>query len=213
MKNIPFFTTELGVASLTLEEITYKQEAYITIQDTSDLSAFIDECAGFCRAAGASDVFLNGNFADEIYPLYARIIRMVCDRSTKWETDCKVIPVTEQTAEAWKSIYNRKMRNVPCSKTFTMTDTSKLVSEGTGYFVYRDMELLGIGKVSGDQLEAIAGCIPGAGEDVFKALMQTIKGNRIYVDVAEENRPAMRLYASLGFRKSDDIIKWYQYEK
>lgn len=213
MKNIPLFTTELGVASLTLEEIAYKQEAYITVHDTSDLSVFIDECAGFCRAAGATDVFVSGSFTDERYPLYARIIRMACDRSTEWETDCKSVPVTERSSDEWREIYNRKMRNVPCSKTLTVTEATKLISEGTGFFVYRDTELLGIGKVTGNQLDAIAGCIPGVGESVFKALMQLVKEDRVYVDVAEENTAAMRLYTSLGFRKMDEIRKWFRYEK
>ena len=92
------------------EEIAYKQEAYIKIQDTSDLYAFIDECASFCCAAGASEVFVSGCLPDDVYPLHARIIGMVCDWNNEWTSDCSLVPVTEESVVLWSSIYNRKMK-------------------------------------------------------------------------------------------------------
>ena len=47
MKNFPFFTTEYGVAALTLREIPYQGKAYIKILDTQEPEQLLKECVDF----------------------------------------------------------------------------------------------------------------------------------------------------------------------
>ena len=47
MKDIPVFTTENGVASLTLREIPYSRKAYFRIQSASDAAMLIKECVEY----------------------------------------------------------------------------------------------------------------------------------------------------------------------
>ena len=58
MKNIPVFTTPHGIATLILREIPYSGRAYILPQSAFTSEAeLVRECAEFCRAAGAGQVF------------------------------------------------------------------------------------------------------------------------------------------------------------
>ena len=43
MRNIPFFDTPYGVASLVLKEIPYSAQAYITVQSALDLDKLLEE--------------------------------------------------------------------------------------------------------------------------------------------------------------------------
>ena len=61
MKNIPMFTTENGVASLILQEIPYRREAYVHIRSTAAPEAFFRECVDFCKMAGAEKIYLTGH--------------------------------------------------------------------------------------------------------------------------------------------------------
>ena len=59
MRDFPFFSTEYGVASITLREIPYTRQGYIWVQTVQkgSLLRHLKECAQFCRAAGAERVF------------------------------------------------------------------------------------------------------------------------------------------------------------
>ena len=71
MRDMPFFTTRLGVSSLTLSQIPYTKQAYIRIQDSREPEAFLQECLGFCKALGAEKVYATGHAVCEKYPEYA----------------------------------------------------------------------------------------------------------------------------------------------
>jgi hypothetical protein len=65
MKNLPFFTTEHGVAALTLKEIPYQGKAYIKILETQDPEKLLEECVDFCCVIGAEEIFASGHPALE----------------------------------------------------------------------------------------------------------------------------------------------------
>lgn len=60
MRNIPFFTTENGVATLVLKEIPYKGEGYILVHGANKMEALLAECAELLRACGANRIFARG---------------------------------------------------------------------------------------------------------------------------------------------------------
>ena len=213
MRDIPVFTTENGVASLTLKQIPYTGAAYIKIQATAAPQAFLQECRDFCRMAGAENIYAAGHAVAEAYPLHTRVLQMTAARQSLPDTDTALMPVTESTLEEWRQLYNRRMAGVDNAAYMTKEDARQMLARGDGYFVHRGDSLLGIGVVSEDRLEAIASAIPGAGRDVVLALCHGIFAERVVLEVASTNEKAIRLYENLGFLKIGEVSRWYRVDQ
>lgn len=210
MKNIPVFTTENGVGAIILQEIPYSANAYVRIHDSAAPSEFIQECAQFCNAAGAQRGYATGHAALEGYPLHTVLVQMQCLRSSLPETDACLFPVTEATIDLWRDLYNKKMSGVPNAAWMTATDGQKMLSDAEGYFVHRNGQLLGIGRVTDGTLAVVASCIPGGGREVVCALSHGLCGETVSLEVALENKKAVTLYQKLGFVTVKEISRWYQ---
>lgn len=208
MRDIPIFDTEYGVGSLALKEVSYRQEAYITVGAVSDGKRFLEEAAAFCTAVGAEAIYATGHEAAEEFPLYNTVLLLVAAKESLGTTDACLFPVTEETADRWKGLYNEKFRKVPNAATITDKDMKQLMN--SCYFVHRDGKLLGIGKADGDRIGAIASFAPGAGADVVLALAHALSGDRVTIEVASANPKAYKLYERLGFIKIQERIKWYK---
>ena len=210
MQNIPAFTTDLGIASLTLSEIPYKQIAYIRIHDSTNIESFLKECFDFCRMAGAERIYAAGHESLSCYPVHTRVVSMTCSTEELPETDAALFPVQKNTLEKWRSLYNEKMCDVPNSAYMTQKDAQEYLKKGNAYFVHRNGELLGIGVAEGETIEALAATVPGVGEDVLLALSHALPSDRIRVDVATANSRGMKLYERLGFIVTEEISVWYK---
>ena len=209
MKNIPMFTTDAGVASLILEEIPYKKEAYVRIQSATDPDKLIEETISFCKAAGADAVFAAGHSFLERYPIHAEILRMECEKMLLSAGTAELQPLKETTLLQWCEIYNTHMKNIPNASTMTHCKARKLLEEKECYFVYDNEVLLGIGKVSNNGVDAIVSLVPGKGRDVMLALCSAVDSVVVSVEVASNNIPATKLYQKLGFVRKEIISKWY----
>ncbi len=211
MKDFPFFTMEYGVVSLVLKEIPYRGCAYVKLLQVQPgmLEALLEECVSFCRMAGAEKVLVSGEENLDSYPLYTAVLEM---RMTAREEapPASLFPVTEQTAEKWRAIYNEKMRDVDNAATLETRDEKKLADSGGAYFVHRDGELLGIGWLEGDTLLALASTVPGMGQTVAETLLSLRAGEPVRLEVASTNDRAIRLYERLGFLKTREVSRWYQ---
>ena len=210
MRNIPVFTTEYGVGSLILREIPYRQEAYIRIQDTKEPEAFLGECVDFCKAAGAERIYGTGHPCCENYPLHTAVLQMQGDVTGLGDTDAAVFPVVEKNLSRFREIYNEKMSRVPNASFLTEADAREILKEGSGYFVHREGELLGIGVVKEPRLLALAACRKGAGETVVKALCHTFADRQVLLEVASANGKAFLLYERLGFVPTAELSRWYR---
>lgn len=212
MKDIPVFTTEFGVASLILKEIPYRQEAYIRVQDVQpgQLEPLLEECAAFCRMAGAENVYAAGHEGLERYPLYTAVHEMRAEAVVDPELLESLFPVTEATVSRWRDIYNEKMRRVDNAGTLTARDEKRILESGGAYFVHRNGELLGIGWMEEETLLAVASARAGAGERVMNSLMSLVEGAQVTLEVASTNHRAIRLYERLGFLKTKERSRWYQ---
>ena len=209
MQDIPIFTTENGVASLILREIPYNGSAYVRIQATASPEALLEDCTGFCKAAGAETMYATGHESLERFPMHAAIRRL------KWEkkplkTDAIPIPATEENLEAWREVYNRKMAGVPTAAYMTQAAAKKLLEEHKALFVYQGGACIGIGAAKKDTVEAVAAVVPGAGWNVLAALCNILTESTVYLDVAESNEKAFRLYERFGFEKTEKIVYWHQ---
>lgn len=212
MRDIPIFTTDFGVASLIFKEIPYKQVAYVKVQDVQpgEIRALCDECAQFCRAAGAEMVLASGHPDLVCYPYYGSVMTMRLGGVSGELTDANLFPVTEETVSRWRTIYNEKMRDVDFAATMTFRDEKEILSSGGAYFVHREGELLGIGWMEGSELKAIAAVIPGMGETVARTLFTIADSDSITLDVAASNIRAIRLYERLGFVTTGEKNRSYR---
>lgn len=209
MRDFPVFTTQNGVASLRLREVPYKGTAYITLQNTLNPQELLQECVDFCKAVGANKIYATGHEFLESHPMYTAVWQMRRSREGLPQTDVALFPVTEKTLEQWRTIYNEKMAVIPNASSMTRDDAAKLLKKGTGYFVHRDGELLGIGSAGGDTVETVIAVKRGAGEDVLLALCNALFSESIVLEVASVNAPAVRLYERLGFVKTAELSCWY----
>jgi RimJ/RimL family protein N-acetyltransferase len=213
MKDIPFFQTEYGVASLALGEIPYRQEAYIRVQSVlpGQMESLVRECAGFCRACGADRIYWTGA-ETEVSP--ARVLlKMQGTAKVDQQLVEQVFPVTEQTVGRWREIYNERMKQVPQARTLTFFDEKELLGSYGTYFIHHRGELLGIGWLEDTQLLAMAAVKPGAGERVLHTLMSLLEGATVTLQVADANERAIRLYERAGFLKVGEASCWYEYKK
>lgn len=209
MRDLPFFTTQSGVASLTLREIPYTQKAYVKFQSASDPDGLLLECKDFCRAVGAVHIYISGHPICERYPLHTAIWQMRCAKDVLADTDAALFPVTESTVHQWRGIYNEKACNIPNAAWMTEDDSRQMLCARDGYFVHRNGELLGIGRVDADSISWIASLKPGAGETVMCALAHAITGDTVTLEVASENRKAVAFYERLGFTRTKELSKWH----
>ena len=210
MKDFPMFTTDFGVASLTLHEIPYRGEAFILIQDTLQPEELLAECISFCRMCGAEKIYARGHEILERYPLHCIVYEM---RGTAHVDESKVEslwPVTEETVTQWRELMNEKMRPVDNSGTLMKKHVQDILGSGGAYFVHHDGELLGAGWLVNHELLLLASCKRGAGERVMHTMMSLIPGQEVKLDVVSTNHRAIRLYEKLGFVRTTALRKWYK---
>ena len=210
MRNIPFFTTEYGAATLILESIPARKEAFIQVLSSLEPDRLLQECKEFCIACGAEKIFASGHECLEAYPFAMSILQMNGNRQSIGETDAALFPVQEKTASQWRNIYNEKMADVPKAAYITEMGMKKWLKEGNAYFVHQNGQLLGIGVVSGSRIDAVASVVPGAGKMVVQALCHALTEDVITIEVASTNQRAMKLYQKLGFIPAKEVSCWYK---
>ena len=210
MKDFPVFTTEFGVASLTLREIPYRGEAFILIQDTRQPAELLAECTSFCRMCGAEKIYARGHEIVDTYPLHCIVYEMR-GRAEVDETKVESLwPVTEDTVTQWRELMNRKMRPVDNSGTLEKKYEQDILGSGGAYFVHHEGELLGAGWLVGNELLLVCAAKPGAGERVCHTLFSLIPGEEVKLDVVSTNGRAIRLYEKLGFIRTSELRRWHR---
>ena len=210
MKNFPFFATQYGVAALTLREIPYQGKAYIKLLDTQQPELLLKECVDFCRVVGAEEIFASGDPTLEAFPFHTALWQMRCVAESIRSTDAALWPVQPETVQHFRSIYNEKIQRLPNSVWMDDTEEKDMLKTGEGYFVHRNGELMGIGRVKGDEIRFLAALQSGAGEDVLRALSHATTGETITLEVASTNHKAVALYDRMGFIKTKELSRWYK---
>lgn len=210
MKDMPMFITDYGVASLTLRELPYSKRAYIRVQSSDDVQKLLKECADFCRAVGAEEIYATGESFDIAFPYHTDILEMNCLRSALPETDAVAVLVEDQQLSMFKDIYNEKMQNIPNAAYFSIQDAKDMLNNQCGYIVRQNGNLIGIGIAADDTIQMLAALEPGKGKDVLSALSMRLQSDIVRVEVASANTKAMTLYNRLGFQTSQALARWYK---
>ena len=210
VKDLPMFTTENGVASLTLREIPYSKRAYIRIQSSVESRKLLQECVDFCRAVGAEEIYAAGDSLETMLPHYTDILEMCALRTNFPDTDATAVQVEEQQLLLFREIYNEKMRNVPNAAHFTDRDSRDMLKGQCGYVVIQQNKVIGIGIAADNTVEMLASLERGKGSDVLSALAMRLCSEQVRVIVASANLKAMALYESLGFKTVNIIGRWFK---
>ena len=212
MKDFPVFTTEFGVASLTLKEIPYREEAYITLRCVAEgmLPELIGECRSFCRMAGAERIYASHWEGMEGFPVHTAVLQMRGVACPDPEKIRSLFPVTEATVTRWREIYNQRMRLVDNAAAMERRDEARILEKPGAYFVHDHGALLGIGWMEDETLLAVASAKPGAGEEVMHTLLSLVEGSCVTLEVASTNARAIRLYERLGFVTVGESGRWYR---
>ena len=101
------------------------------------------------------------------------------------------------------------MARVDNAGTLESRDEGRLL-EGGAYFVHHRGELLGIGYLREDCIEAMAAAVPGAGKRVLHSLASVCPGVPLRLEVAGTNERAIALYEKIGFLKVKELSRWYR---
>lgn len=210
MRDIPVFTTENGAASLVLSQIPRRKFACIVVQSTLSPRAFLEECGDFCAMAGAESIYARGDLPEGMFPPYMTVIAMERPLSDLPHTDAALIPLGEGELARWLEFCNDRMALTPLASFLSEEDGRELLKNGACYFIHKDGERIGIGAVCGTAIRAVAALKRGAGRDVVLALCHALSGEKVSLEVADTNAPAMRLYSGLGFQKTGEIARWYK---
>lgn len=210
MKDMPVFDTEFGVASLVLKEVPYRQEAYIIIRSALEPEELLKECISFCRMVGAERIYARGHEILEKYPLHCSVLEMTGAMEPDPEKVMNLWPVTEENAESWRQLMNRKLKSVDNAATLEKRDEKEILEKGGAYFVHRQGELLGAGWLCDEELLLLASEKPGMGDKVFHTLLSVSWPERIKLQVASTNHRAICLYERLGFVTAGEVSRWYR---
>ena len=200
MRDIPLFTVTDGMATLILHEIPFRREAFIWIRTVfGSVEGLVKECTGFCKAAGAEQVYFSGDMDLSRFPIHARLIYRSIDKNLLPQTTALALPVDNE--DRWLEAYRRSFLHVPMAQSTPST-------EGR-YDIFIGEDLVGIGQIQGGMLMAVASLKKGMGADCLCALSSLGEGDRLRLVCAEENLPAMKLYDRLGFAKDGTKEVWY----
>lgn len=121
----------------------------------------------------------------------------------------RLVPVTEKTAADWAREYNARFRAVPAAESCSPAEERALAAGGEALWIWDGAERIGLGRVRGGELLAVAALLPGAGERCVRALAARCAGPEVRLTCAAENERAMRLYDRLGFSRGAEERVWF----
>jgi len=218
MRNIPVFTAENGLASLILREIPYSGRAYVLIRAIwhDCAAALLQECAQFCRAVGATEIFASDGEAELPAAHAYDMLQLVClpGDLPQLVQPVELVPVCEENGDRYLEIYNRCFQLLPGAAAYRQEDVLRLQTEGRGFLARTEGGYGGVIELGDRTLEGIA-VLPehrGLGYPMALTALQRFRGQQIRLKVADNNHNARALYERLGFREEKRISRWWLVE-
>ena len=216
MRNIPMFTAANGMASLILREIPYSGRAYIMVRSVwnGQTDALLQECAQFCRAAGAKEIFASDGKKDLPAEHAYDILRLTAERDAMPvpEQPVELEPVSGKNGSTYLEIYNSCFRDVPGAASYDKKDLQRLMTQENGFLARKDGAYAGVVELDSDGIAGIA-VLPryrGLGYDLALTALQQVKAETLCLKVADTNHRAMALYRRLGFGNDTLVSRWWR---
>jgi len=215
VQNIPIFTAANGLATLVLREIPYSGRAYVMLRSVWNdaVTALVQECASFCRMAGAETVYVSQDCKDLPFPHAYDMVELQCRREDlPGQTEpVELAPLTADRAEEWCSVYNRCFLPIAGAAAYDHRERNRLLKDNTAFLVIKDGVCAAIVETKPDGLAAI-GVLPeyrGMGTAVALAALQKVQSPLLTVRTASTNQRALAMYEKLGFRKKQIVSRWW----
>lgn len=216
MQNIPVFTARNGMASLILREIPYNRKAYVLVRAIWDgqAEALLQECAAFCRGAGAEEVYASDGVNDLPGVHAYDVLKLSCSRETLPHpvTAVELESLSGANGSEYLRIYNGCFRDVPGAASYTHRDLRRLMESDSGYLARRNGQYAGVAELDPDGLAGI-GVLPefkGLGYDLALAVLQKVEQPQLYLKVASTNTRAISLYRRIGFGNDTLVSRWWR---
>lgn len=216
MQNIPVFTARNGMASLVLREIPHNRAAYILVRAVwnGQTEGLLQECAAFCRGAGAETVYAS----DGLAPLPAEhaydVLRLSCLKKQLPvpESAVELEPVSLQNGDAYLEIYNTCFRDMPGAAYYDSRDLKRLLQQKNGFLARKGGQYAGVAELDPDGLAGIA-VLPefrGLGYDLALTALMRVDSEVLSLKVASTNLRALALYRKIGFENDTRVSSWWR---
>lgn len=215
MKDIPMFTGQYGLASLILKEVAVSGRAYVLVRSVwnGQTAAFLQECRGFCMAAGARAVY--ASWEQEELPAdhaYDMLTMEVEKSSLPQGKPVELEPLTPENGEVYLEIYNACFREVVGAASYGKQDLQRLYDKDCAFLAKVDGAYAAVAEISEEGLEGIAVLPPykGLGYDLSLAVLPMVPRKTVRLKVADTNTRALRLYNRLGFVQTGVAGRWWK---
>lgn len=216
MQNIPVFTARSGMASLVLREIPYNRKAYVLIRAVwnEETEALLQECAAFCRGAGAEAVYASDGVKDLPAAHAYDVLRLSCRREVlpRPGNTVELEPVSAKNGREYLRIYNGCFREVPGAASYDERDLRRLMEQGSGYLARRGDGYAGVVELDMDGIAGIA-VLPeykGLGRDLALTALRKVERETLCLKVADTNTRALALYRRIGFENDALVSRWWR---
>lgn len=163
MKDIPVFSCPDGIATLILREVPFRGEGYILVRGVfGTLEGLLAECAGFCRAAGAERLFAAGEADFSGYPAAIRILGRRAPRESLLPAPeaVRLFPSRRKRQRTGRGNTMRASGAVPAAESCSPAEERALAAGGEALWIWDGAERIGLGRVRGGELLAVAALLP-----------------------------------------------------
>lgn len=216
MNNIPMFTGANGMATLILREIPLCGRAYVLIRSVWNdrTEALLEECAQFCRAAGAREIYVSdGRNALPAEPAHT-VLELSVEKSALPlpEHPVPLVPLSKENSQIYLDIYNRCFRDVVGTASYDYRDINRLLGKDLAFLAMKDQKPAGIAELGDNYLEGVAvdPAFRGLGRDLTLTALARLPGPVVKLKVHDCNTRALNLYRRLCCWKETVVSYWWK---
>lgn len=203
------------MASLVLREIPYSGAAYVLVRSVwnGQTAALLEECASFCRTAGAQRVYAsdgkNDLPAEHAYDMV--MLTMPSENLPELTNPIELEPISAQNGAEYLAVYNACFRDLPGAASYGKKDLQRLIDHSSGFLTRKNGVCAGIVELEKDELAGI--CVlpefKGLGYDLALTALHRLEPSVMRLKTASSNKRALSLYRRLGFGNDTVISRWW----
>lgn len=206
------------MASLILKEIPYSGAAYVLVRSVwnGQTAALLEECAAFCRAAGAERVYASDGKNDLPSEHAYDMVMLTMQREDLPHSDCfaELEPISAQNGAEYLAVYNACFREIPGAASYGKKDLQRLIEHKSGFLTRKNGVCAGVAELENDELAGI--CVlpeyKGLGYDLALTALKRLETPVVRLKTASTNKKALSLYHRLGFGNETLISRWWLIE-